>query len=256
LAFDPPWRLDPLKRIVSVGWGSFRYFTIFERIIYNFDTPSEMAIKNLPPGVDYNYPFTAPLYQRRNPKLSPGTDPITKLTVGGLYSWGKGDVVGSEGVVATAEVAFSLLGKDLSVRVIMPGTKAARTGDPITLFDVIVESTFQTDFGVGSGSAFFSRITQARVDELRAAYSLPPTISFSLTIIATYEVVGDPQPHRITRILFMAAKRFKKDGTTENMDVEGPLSYFDGGTSSSPLPTKTATIDYVAKTQHIKVTIT
>jgi hypothetical protein len=98
--FDPPWRLDPLKNIVGVGWGSVRYFTIFERIIYSFGTPTGMEIKDLPPGVDFTYPFTAGLYQRRKPELSPSFDPITLKTVTGLYSWGKGDVTTGESVTA------------------------------------------------------------------------------------------------------------------------------------------------------------
>jgi hypothetical protein len=263
-AFDPPWRLDPLKRIVSVGWGArLRYFTIFERIIYNFGTPSTMAINNLPPGVNHVYPFTAPLYQRRKPTLSPSTDPITSLTVAGLYSWGKGDVIISEGTFATAEVGFSLLNKDLSVQVIMPGTQAARTGDPITLYDLLETSIYHFhDGSTGGGNALLERVTQSEFDYLLAhttGSNDSASWEISYEIIRTYVEEGQPIPHRITRILLLAAKRFKKDDhgafTTEDMDIEGPKSYFDAGTSSSPLGTKTATIDYTAKTAHIKVTI-
>jgi hypothetical protein len=258
--FDPPWRLDPLKNIVNVGWGSFRYFTIFERIIYNFGTPTGMAIKDLPPGVDFTYPFTAGLYQRRKPELSPSFDPITLKTVAGLYSWGKGDVIIGEGTFATAELGFSLLGKDLSVSVVMPGTIAARTGDPVTLYDLIETSVYHFhDGSTGGGSALLTRVSQADFDYLLAhttGSNDSASWEISYEIIRTYEEAGGPIPHRITRILLMSAKKFKKDGTTEDMTVTGPLSYFDAGTSDHPLATKTAVIEWKPKTSSLTVTIT
>src|SRR5258708_40052482 len=92
MAFDPPWRLDPLKNIISVGWGSLKYLKI--EVSYqksgniskaNFTMDTNFGIDNLDAfSKDFKKKATGAT------KDPPVVDPISDDMAKNLLIWSRG----------------------------------------------------------------------------------------------------------------------------------------------------------------------
>jgi hypothetical protein len=267
---DPPWRLDPLRNIVNVGWAGGKYATIFYGVEYNFGTPSGINATGIPGYGSYGYNFSPFEFEvlRDGVNDKPPLDPITPKLVSSIQSAGRGNVTqfttaDGNSTSAGATLLIPLRDQDFTITLTLPGNLPSQPGEPTTLYDGFWEITVSySDGNHGSGNGAFSDATLEQVQQIQAGLNGSSSIASwtgSLTITNTHEEPGTPKKHMMTHGYSVNAKKFKgknPDGTpkVEDITVEGRANYSKTGRSEdNPVGDESFTVKYVASSGKISV---